>query len=322
MSSRVPSCPTSIQQSDTHDSYLLQNDLVSIASFLLAVPFDDLFYEAGGNVISGLFNTFLDALDKSYCTYSAYGETGDLEGVDPTYPDTSPGGYDQPEQRGAYTPTNVISISYDEDGTSLPMNYQRRQCNEWMKLGLQGLTVVVASGDGGVGAFAASCPGGAFGAVSPADCPFVTAVGATNVTAFSIDGKKTVEQAARFSGGGFSNILGTPSYQAETVDSYFHKHPPPYDYYNITINATHTTGLYNRGGRGYPDVSAAGVDFKPIGFINPVLYQHPEVFNDIIGGSNPGCNTTGFSAVEGWDPVTGLGTPNYEKLKEVLLRLP
>jgi tripeptidyl-peptidase I len=32
-------------------------------------------------------------------------------------------------------------------------------------------------------------------------------------------------------------------------------------------------------------------------------------------GSNPGCGTNGFSAKSGWDPITGLGTPNFAKLK-------
>lgn len=33
----------------------------------------------------------------------------------------------------------------------LPASYQQRQCAEIMKLGLQGTTVVVSSGDSGVG---------------------------------------------------------------------------------------------------------------------------------------------------------------------------
>lgn len=40
-----------------------------------------------------------------------------------------------------------------------------------------------------------------------------------------------------------------------------------------------------------------------IGFINPVAYANPEVFNDITKGTNQGCGTEGFSAAPGWDPV-------------------
>ena len=60
----------------------------------------------------------------------------------------------------------------------------------------------------------------------------------------------------------------------------------------------------------------------PLGFLNPMLYQNPDAFNDITAGSNWGCWTKGFTAVPGWDPVTGLGTPNFEKLRDVVLALP
>lgn len=60
----------------------------------------------------------------------------------------------------------------------------------------------------------------------------------------------------------------------------------------------------------------------PLGFINPVLYTNPQVLNDITNGSNPGCGTDGFQAAAGWDPVTGLGTPNYPKMLELFLSLP
>jgi tripeptidyl-peptidase-1 len=58
-----------------------------------------------------------------------------------------------------------------------------------------------------------------------------------------------------------------------------------------------------------------------VGFINPVIYANPSALNDIVSGSNPGCSTKGFSAVTGWDPVTGLGTPDYEKLLKVWMAL-
>ena len=75
-----------------------------------------------------------------------------------------------------------------------------------------------------------------------------------------------------------------------------------------------------------------------LGFVNPLLYALSSgVLNDITGGSAVGCNgingQTGqaipgggvipwatWNATIGWDPVTGLGTPNFEKLKEVVLK--
>ena len=47
-----------------------------------------------------------------------------------------------------------------------------------------------------------------------------------------------------------------------------------------------------------------------------------DAFNDITNGTNPGCGTVGFSAQPGWDPVTGVGTPNFPKLLALWLLLP
>lgn len=62
------------------------------------------------------------------------------------------------------------------------------------------------------------------------------------------------------------------------------------------------------------ELIAAG---KPVlGFLNPFLYKNPDMFTDITSGSNQGCdsNTAGFPATNGWDPVTGLGTPIYSAM--------
>jgi hypothetical protein len=48
-----------------------------------------------------------------------------------------------------------------------------------------------------------------------------------------------------------------------------------------------------------------------VGFLNPILYANPEIFNDITDGNNLVCNgAPAFYCTKGWDPVTGLGTPN------------
>ncbi|TFK96264.1 hypothetical protein BDV98DRAFT_470717, partial [Pterulicium gracile] len=56
-----------------------------------------------------------------------------------------------------------------------------------------------------------------------------------------------------------------------------------------------------------------------LGFLDPLLYQagsgSSEVFTDFTTGSSWGCDTEGLEAMEGWDPVSGLGVPIYSKLK-------
>ena len=56
----------------------------------------------------------------------------------------------------------------------------------------------------------------------------------------------------------------------------------------------------------------------PLGFLNPWLYQHSAAFLDVTKGVNHGNGTHGFTAVAGWDPATGLGTPNFEALAAVV----
>ncbi|KAK8006812.1 hypothetical protein PG989_000802 [Apiospora arundinis] len=340
---------------------------------------DDEYYEHSSN-FSGFWNTFLDAIDGSYCSYSAFGETGNCVEErcrDPAYPDPNPGGYTGALQCGVYEPTNVISISYGGDEWDWPDYYMKRQCREWMKLALQGTTIVISSGDDGVGN-AARCPKGGdnqtlFNPDFASTCPYVLAVGGTewdrhaNATA-PRPGERLREVAtARFaSGGGFSNVFPAPAYQRDAVRRYvetvgaslpfrpYGEFPRDGDFANIT--AARGGGVYNRLGRAYPDVAAVGdrqvvytggswyliggtslsapvwgavltlineqrlqAGKSTVGFVNPVLYAHPEVFFDVTAGSNPGCGTPGFKAAKGWDPVTGLGSPNFPKLLELLM---
>lgn len=56
---------------------------------------------------------------------------------------------------------------------------------------------------------------------------------------------------------------------------------------------------------------------KPsMGFINPFLYQNPTAFDDITEGDNKYYKEDkgGYLAAKGWDPVTGLGSPNVARL--------
>ncbi len=164
-------------------------------------------------------------MDGSYCTYSAYGETGDCtakECQDPQYPDLNPGGYTGQLQCGVYQPTNVISISYSYEEWGLPDYYTKRQCDEFMKLSLQGVTIVMSSGDSGVGGDG-ECRGEDGDIFSPyggTTCPYVLGVGSTEWNRKDPSAPpqewEVLEEVAtkRFgSGSGFSNIFGIPSYQ-------------------------------------------------------------------------------------------------------------
>ncbi|KAG0647548.1 Aorsin [Hyphodiscus hymeniophilus] len=353
---------------------------------------DDLPNSSGETGKNGFLNTFLDAIDGSYCDYTAFGITGDSPSIDAVYPDSLPGGFKGKLECGVYKLTPVVSISYGEAEDDLPKPYVERQCNEIMKLGLQGHSILVASGDYGVASFPGS-DNNEFGCLSsatqngtiynpdyPSGCPYITAVGATrlypdqtvkdaesamqvNLTAFNIEtGSGGTSPPLDFfaSGGGFSNYFTPPAYQAAAVKGYLETHNdlPFYIANADASNVGANGGVYNRGGRGYPDVAANGaflttfnnatlltffgtslaspifgsvltlineelalVGKGPVGFVNPVLYEHPYVLNDITNGSNPNCGSEGFKASKGWDPITGLGTPNYPKMLELFKSL-
>ncbi len=228
---------------------------------------DDDVYEAN-YVFQGFLNNFLDAIDGSYCSYSAFGETGNSP-LDPPYPDPNPGGYKGSLQCGVYKPTNVISISYGGQEADLPASYQERQCNEYMKLGMQGVSIVVASGDSGVaGPPGDDNPDGCLGPAGtifspdfPATCPYITVAGATFLPPNASATQDQEVAVTRFpSGGGFSNIYPIPAYQKDAVATYFATSNPPYPYYSATNNTGvgANGGIYNRIGRGYPDISAVG----------------------------------------------------------------
>ncbi|KAJ7491892.1 subtilisin-like protein [Mycena latifolia] len=225
----------------------------------------------------------------------------------------------------------VLTTSYGENESDLAPALAVKLCNAYMALGARGTSVLFASGDGGVeGGQAQSCR--TFQAAFPAGCPFLTAVGSVHGIA--------PETASDFSSGGFSNVFAAPDYQKDAVAQY------------LNVLGSTNKGLFNTSGRGYPDVSAQGENVQivsggqtqgvdgtscsspifasvislindqlitagksPLGFLNPWLYTNAAALNDVTTGSNPGCGTQGFPAKAGWDPVTGLGTPNFAALK-------
>lgn len=58
------------------------------------------------------------------------------------------------------------------------------------------------------------------------------------------------------------------------------------------------------------------------GLCSIVTFEFRRLMRQSDIGTNPGCDTLGFSAVPGWDPVTGLGTPNFPKMMKYYMSLP
>ncbi|KAF8269933.1 peptidase S8/S53 domain-containing protein [Lactarius quietus] len=226
----------------------------------------------------------------------------------------------------------TITVSYGNPETSVPWTYATALCNVFAQLGLRGVSVLVASGDDGVGR--GDCRDGAgnvrFYTYFPASCtssdflcdtqkyltatvflgPWVTAVGGT---------MDIPEVALPQSGGGFSQYFGRPNYQNGAVLPFLQNLGNQY------------AGLYNAVGRAVPDIAslAEGVRFfigeelytvagtscstptvsgiisllndylistdrQPLGFLNIWLYDRGIAgLNDITSGTNPGCNTEG-----------------------------
>jgi tripeptidyl-peptidase-1 len=106
-------------------------------------------YQVGDYLEGASFNNFLDALDGSYYTYMG----GDDPTQDGVYPDpygTGYGVYKCSENCGGFAATNVISTSYGYNEADLTPFYENRQCHEFLKLGLQGVTFLYSSGGYGV----------------------------------------------------------------------------------------------------------------------------------------------------------------------------
>ena len=187
----------------------------------------------------------------------------------------------------------------------------------------------------------------------PASSPWVTSVGATRFVGQKA-GNEEMATDQFGSGGGFSAQFNQThaKWQSAAVSEYLKIVPkgspfPPSS--SIPTN-----------GRGTPDVAALGEGFqvlqnarvmsvggtsasaptfaavvsllnehqlqnggKPLGFLNPWLFQNPSMFTDVTKGTNAigrgtGPLPYGYNCTKAWDPATGLGTPIFGKMVQAL----
>ena len=257
-------------------------------------------------------------------------------------------------------------IEHDDDKHPLPWTHilhyindvSRQNSAEYMTYinyhlifaAARGYSVLHASGDHGVWGH-----GGVLGSNSrftpdfPSSSPWITSVGGSNV--HRRGDVSTSESVWECSGGGFSDYFPSPTYQRDTMNTYFETATrenklPPRQYYNAT-------------GRGFPDLVAVGGEtnpycvslkngktiglsstlaatttaaslfvlinhqqmegsLQPLGFLNPLLYSDTfaSCYHDIHDGSSNSCHlgspSTGFRSSKGWDAASGFGSLDYK----------
>lgn len=175
----------------------------------------------------------------------------------------------------------------------------------------------------------------------PASSPYVLGCGGTTITLDANGGAIADEVVwkdepnAKGTGGGISTLFGVPAFQKKA------KVPP--------------SASGGRRGRGVPDVAAAASETngyrifigggatvasgtsavaplwgaivalvnaqrrRSVGYINPFLYQHPELLRVITQGDNISpIENIGYSATDGWSACTGLGVPKGADLIRAL----
>ncbi|KAA8650204.1 hypothetical protein EYZ11_003919 [Aspergillus tanneri] len=250
----------------------------------------------------------------------------------------------------------VISTSYGEDEQTIPVKYARSVCNLYAQLGSRGVSVLFSSGDSGVGAACQTNDGTNrthFPPQFPAACPFVTSVGGTTKTNpeqavyFSSGGFSDVWKRPSYQEKAVSDYL-------DTLGDRFHGlyDPAGRAFPDVAFQGQAFT-IYDKGSaHGVSGTSCSSPGFaalvallndarlrngkKVLGFLNPWLYSDArKSLNDIVHGGSKGCDGrnrfggtpngspvvpfASWNATEGWDPVTGLGTPDFGKLLEVAL---
>lgn len=188
----------------------------------------------------------------------------------------------------------------------------------------------------------------------PASDPLVLAAGGTSLTASHKSGAYTSEtawglpygtpgSAFQASGGGFSRLFARPGYQDSVAGVEATRGVP-----DVAADASGHTGMAlaisEGSGKTYIRNSGGTSASAPIwaalialadqcagrqlGFVNPALYRigrsaaYHRAFHDVTQGNNtvtfPPKTFQGYRAAPGWDPVTGLGSPNAQVLVPLL----
>jgi kumamolisin len=221
---------------------------------------------------------------------------------------------------------SIISISWGGPESSWTQQAMTSMDEACQAAAAMGVTICVAAGDGG------STDGvndGKNHVDFPSSSPNVLACGGTHlvatgstITSETVWNELSNNEGA--TGGGVSDVFPLPGWQsaAGVPPSANSNHNAGRGVPDVAGNADPTTGYVTLvdgqsgviGGTSAVAPLWAGLIAlineslgKPVGFINPLLYQQARAasdFHDIISGNNGA-----YSAGPGWDACTGLGSP-------------
>lgn len=229
---------------------------------------------------------------------------------------------------------------------------------DFAKLAARGVSILVSSGDDGSAGMVWPFKGKLWPSW-PASAPHVTAVGSTMFIDNDVTGKSGEKATTQFgSGGGFDWRWPTQDWQKDATDAYLANPDAglPVDK-NFRRDGRATPDLAALG-EGYKvmangkTISVGGTsascplvaglvsllneyrlqnDKSTLGFLNPLLYKMGEAktgYQDVTVGNNREGRMSimkyseGYSCTEGWDAVTGFGTPNFAEMLEFVKTLP
>lgn len=122
----------------------LENNVDIQYATSIAFPHAVTVIQVGSRTQVGNTNLMLAAFDADYCASGGIEAEYDMKPPDPV---NNP---DNHADCGTVEPPEVISISYAWNEADFTPRYLRRQCQEFLRLGLRGVTVIAASGDWGV----------------------------------------------------------------------------------------------------------------------------------------------------------------------------
>ncbi len=227
---------------------------------------------------------------------------------------------------------NVISISWGGAENTWTQQAMNAFDSAAQDAATMGITIFAASGDNGA---TDGDPNGGLEVDFPASCPHMTGCGGTTLVLSGTTIKSEVawnelNNQEGATGGGVSQFFSAQTWQQNANVPTAPNGKPgrgvpdvagdadPTSGYNVVVDGSATV----IGGTSAVAPLWAGLTAlinqalgQPVGFLNPLLYSRAvaATFRDIVSGNNDGYKTT-----TGWDPCTGLGSPDGLKLLAAL----